>query len=156
MRVFAEAFRANTHAALLLVGTGELESDIRRLVEELGIEQAVFFAGLRRDIPDFLNAFDVFFLPSRYEGMPVVGIEAQAVGLSCLMSDAVPHDTAITPLVSFFPLSAGIDEWAQKLLSYERIPKTAYPEAIRNSGFDIVSAAEDLCAWYENLQEPAL
>ena len=153
VRVFAEAFRANKNAALLLVGTGELESDTRRLVEELGIEQAVFFAGLRRDIPDFLNAFDVFFLPSRYEGMPVVGIEAQAAGLPCLMSDAVPHDTAITPLVSFFPLSAGIDEWAQKLLSYERIPKTAYPEAIRNAGFDIVSAAEDLCAWYENLQK---
>lgn len=156
VRVFAEAYRLNKNAALLLVGTGELKTDIRRLVKELGIEQAVFFAGLRRDIPDFLNAFDVFFLPSRYEGMPVVGIEAQAVGLPCLMSDAVPADTAITPLVSFFPLSAGTDEWAQKLLSYEQIPKTTYPEAIRNAGFDIVSAAENLCSWYEELQEQAL
>lgn len=84
--------------------------------------------------------------------MPVVGIEAQAVGLPCLMSDAVPQDTAITPLVSFFPLSAGINEWAQKLLSYEHKQKKAYPEAIRNSGFDIVSAAENLCTWYEKLQ----
>ncbi|WP_449189747.1 glycosyltransferase family 1 protein [Treponema lecithinolyticum] len=152
VRVFAEAYRQNKNAALLLIGTGELEADIRRLVKELGIEQAVFFAGLRRDIPDFLNAFDVFFLPSRYEGMPVVGIEAQAVGLPCLMSDAVPQDTAITPLVSFFPLNAGINEWAHKLLSYEHKQKKAYPEAIRNSGFDIVSAAKNLCTWYEKLQ----
>ena len=156
VRVFAEAYRRNKNAALLLVGTGELEADIRRLVKELSIEHAVFFAGLRRDIPDFLNAFDVFFLPSRYEGMPVVGIEAQAVGLPCLMSDAVPNDTAITPLVSFFPLSAGTNEWAQKLLSYEQIPKKAYPEVIRNAGFDIFSAAENLCSWYEDLQERAL
>ncbi|ERJ94498.1 glycosyltransferase family 1 protein [Treponema lecithinolyticum] len=152
VRVFAEAYRQNKNTALLLVGTGELEADIRRLVKELGIENAVFFAGLRRDIPDFLNAFDVFFLPSRYEGMPVVGIEAQAVGLPCLMSDAVPQDTAITPLVSFFPLNVGINEWAQKLLSYEHKQKKAYPDLIRNSGFDIVSAAENLCTWYEKLQ----
>ena len=68
------------------------------------------------------------------------------------MSDAVPQDTAITPLVSFFPLNAGINEWAQKLLSYEHKQKKAYPEAIRNSGFDIVFAAENLCTWYEKLQ----
>jgi len=151
VRVFAEAYRCNKNAALILVGTGELEADVRSLVKELGIEHAVVFTGLRRDVPDFLNAFDVFFLPSRYEGMPVVGIEAQAVGLPCLMSDAVPPDTAITPLVEFFPLTAGIDEWAHKLLSYENRSKKAYPDHIRNSGFEIEYAAEELCRWYVQL-----
>ena len=151
VRVFAEAYRQNKNAALLLVGTGELESDIRRLVKALGIEQAVFFAGLRRDIPDFFNAFDVFFLPSRYEGLPVVGIEAQAAGLPCLMSDAVTKDTAVTPLVTFFPLNASIRAWAQKLLSYEHTQKTTYPDALRAAGFEIHQAAEDVCSWYETL-----
>ena len=151
VRVFAEVYRLNKNAALLLVGTGELEAGIRSLVKELGIEHAVFFAGLRRDIPDFLNAFDVFFLPSRYEGMPVVGIEAQAAGLPCLMSDAVPPDTAITPLVEFFPLSAGINDWTHKLLSYQDRGKKTYPDLIRNSGFEIRHEAEKLCYWYETL-----
>ena len=151
IRVFAEAYRKNPNAALILIGTGELETDIRALVKELRIEHAVFFTGIRRDIPDFLNAFDVFFLPSRYEGLPVVGIEAQAVGLPCLMSDAVTKDTAVTPLVEFFPLHADIEAWAQKLLSYEHTQKRPYPDLLRASGFDIHHAAEDLCCWYENL-----
>ena len=151
VRVFAEVYRQNPNAALILIGTGELETDIRSLVKELDIEKVVFFTGIRRDIPDFLNAFDVFFLPSRYEGMPVVGIEAQAVGLPCLMSDTVTKDTAITPLVEFFPLHASIPEWTQKLLSYEHARKRPYPELVRDSGFDIHHAAEDLCRWYESL-----
>ena len=151
IRVFAEVYLQNQNAALILIGTGELEADIRTLVKELRIEHAVFFTGIRRDIPDFLNAFDVFFLPSRYEGLPVVGIEAQAVGLPCLMSDAVTKDTAITPLVEFFPLHADIEAWAQKLLSYEHTQKRPYPDLLRASGFDIHHAAQDLCCWYENL-----
>ena len=151
VRIFAEVYRQNPNAALILIGTGELEADIRTLVKELCIEHAVFFTGIRRDIPDFLNAFDVFFLPSRYEGLPVVGIEAQAVGLPCLMSDAVTKDTAITPLVEFFPLHADIEAWAQKLLSYEHTQKRPYPDLLRASGFDIHHAAQDLCCWYENL-----
>lgn len=151
IRVFAEVYRQNPNAALILIGTGELEADIRSLVKALDIEKAVVFTGIRRDIPDFLNAFDVFFLPSRYEGLPVVGIEAQAVGLPCLMSDAVTKDTAITPLVEFFPLHADIEAWAQKLLSYEHTQKRPYPDLLRDSGFDIHHAAQDLCCWYENL-----
>lgn len=155
VRVFAEVYKKNQNAALILVGTGELESDVRRLVKELGIEQAVIFTGLRRDIPDFLNAFNVFFLPSRYEGLPVVGMEAQAAGLPCLMSDAVPPDTAVTPLVEFFPLTAAVGDWADKLLSYENREKKSYPDLLRNSGFEIKQEAEKLCCWYEDLQKGA-
>lgn len=155
VRVFAEVYKKNPNAALILVGTGELETDVRRLVKELGIEQAVIFTGLRRDIPDFLNAFDVFFLPSRYEGLPVVGMEAQAVGLPCLMSDAVPTDTAVTPLVEFLPLTAALGEWADKLLTYKNREKRTYPDLLRNSGFEIKQEAEKLCRWYEDLQKGA-
>lgn len=155
VRIFAEVYRHNKNAVLMLVGTGELETHIRALVKELDIEQAVIFTGMRRDIPDFLNAFDVFFLPSRYEGMPVVGIEAQAVGLPCLMSDAVTKETAITPLVAFFPLHAGIQQWAEKLVQYEHTQKTPYRALVCNAGFDIHYAAQDLCNWYEMLFQAA-
>lgn len=121
----------------------------------MGIEQAVIFTGIRRDIPDFLNAFDVFFLPSRYEGLPVVGMEAQAAGLPCLMSDAITKDTAVTPLVEFFPLTAAVGDWADKLLSYENREKRTYSDLLRNSGFEIKQEAEKLCRWYEDLQKGA-
>lgn len=153
VKVFAEVYRQNANARLILVGSGELENHIRVLVKDLDIEKAVIFTGIRRNIPDFLNAFDVFFLPSRYEGLPVVGMEAQAVGLPCLMSNAVTKDTAVTPLVEFFPLNADIKEWAHKLLSYENRKKMHFPDLMRDSGFEIRSAAENLCGWYEDLQK---
>jgi len=155
VRVFAEVYKKNPNATLILVGTGELEAEVRSLVKELGIEQAVIFTGIRRDIPDFLNAFDVFFLPSRYEGLPVVGMEAQAAGLPCLMSDAITKDTAVTPLVEFFPLTAAVGDWADKLLTYENREKRTYPDLLRNSGFEIKQEAEKLCCWYEDLQKGA-
>lgn len=152
IEVFAEVYKENSNARLLLVGVGELEEDARKQVASLGLQQVVIFTGLRRDIPDFLNAFDLFFLPSRYEGLPVVGMEAQACGLPCLMSDKVPPDVAITPLVDFFPLASPVSEWAHKVLSYNNhSTRKLYTDSIISSGFEINAAAEDLCQWYEFL-----
>lgn len=101
---------------LLLVGKGELESDIRKQVTTLGLDKQVIFAGVRSDIPAILSAMDVLALPSFYEGMPNVVIEAQATGLPCVISDTITREADITGLVEYIPLGQ-MNVWVEKILS---------------------------------------
>lgn len=84
VRAFADALHQVPRAVLLLVGSGELERDVRALVEELGIARAVRFLGIRNDIRELLSAADIYAMSSRYEGLPLVLLEAAACGLPVL------------------------------------------------------------------------
>lgn len=72
------------NSLLALVGQGELEEDIRKSISDLQLENCVELLGVRGDVPELMSAFDLFLFPSLYEGLPVVGVEAQANGLSCI------------------------------------------------------------------------
>lgn len=100
--IFAKVKNSISNSKLILVGQGPLRAKIERKVAELGLEKDVFFLGQRNDIDKLYSAFDVFCLPSLYEGLAVVGVESQANGLPALFSDNVPHEVAITPLARFF------------------------------------------------------
>ena len=76
--MFEEIHRQRPEAVLMLIGRGEMESVIRRKVNRRGLQDAVLFLGNRRKIERYYQAMDAFVLPSRYEGLPVVGVEAQA------------------------------------------------------------------------------
>ena len=87
---------------LMLIGIGELEQQMRRKVEELGIADKIMFLGARTDMPDLYQAMDLFLLPSLFEGFGIVYAEAQCAGLPCLASkDAVPPVAKITDLLEF-------------------------------------------------------
>lgn len=88
IRAFAELSRAHPEAVLLLVGQGRLESEIRALVAALGLTEKVRFLGVRPDVPDLMNAADGYVISSVYEGMPIVLLEAAAVGLPVVATDA--------------------------------------------------------------------
>ena len=74
---------------LLLVGKGENLNKIRELVEEYGLTDNVIFYGESENVLSLMQAMDVFILPSRFEGLPCVLIEAQALGLPCIVSSTV-------------------------------------------------------------------
>ena len=116
INVFVDILNKESNAVLLLVGAGELESEVRNMVSEYGIEQKVIFAGVRSDIPDVLSAMDVFIFPSLYEGMPNTIIEAQATGLQCVAADTITKQANITGLVEYLPLN-DIAEWANCALN---------------------------------------
>ena len=99
---------------LLLVGTGEKEPEMRAAAEAHGLADRVIFAGVQSDVPAFMNAFDLFLLPSNFEGSPVTLVEAQGCGVPCLASTNVPDDGSVTELVHFLPLAAPLTEWAAK------------------------------------------
>lgn len=142
LEVFRCLAERSDGAMLLLVGTGELEETIRRKTEQMGLLDRVIFAGLRTDIPRLLSAMDAMLLPSFYEGMPNAVIEAQAVGLPCVISDSITRQADITGLVSYLPLSATPELWAQELLRVGTAPRRDTAADISAHGYDIDSAAE--------------
>lgn len=87
IEIFNSLLKKSPNAKLILVGEGELQQDVIKQCKQLGIQENVYFLGVRSDIPAILSAMDVFVFPSLYEGMPNTVIEAQATGLSCVISD---------------------------------------------------------------------
>ena len=114
MEVFAAMAAQDPHWKLLLVGTGEMEPEMRTTAARRGLTDRVIFAGVQSDVPAFMNAFDLFLLPSNFEGSPVTLVEAQGCGVPCLASTNVPDDGSVTDLVHFLPLAAPLTDWAAK------------------------------------------
>ena len=117
LSAFAEVAKRREDAALLLVGDGELESDVRAKVEELGLSERVVFAGAHKDVENMYQAMDVFLFPSRYEGFGMAMIEAQAGGLACVASDVVPEDTNADGRAVYLPLGESNEAWAETILN---------------------------------------
>lgn len=115
--IFNEIHKQKEKSILLLVGQGPLMEEIKEKVKKLGLEKQVIFLGQRNDINELYQAFDVFCLPSLYEGLPVVGVEAQATGLLCLFSDDMTKETKVLDTTKFISLSYSAKKWADLLLS---------------------------------------
>lgn len=150
--IFAEVAKLHPNSRLLLVGDGELRQGITEKCEKMGLSDLVIFAGLREDVPELLQAMDVFVLPSHYEGMPLVLIEAQASGLPSIRSDKVPAECEKTHgLVKEVKLSDSALQWAHQALDVRKIPRRSTFEEIQAAGFDIYDNARKLEQFYLEL-----
>ena len=122
---------------LLLVGAGEREEKYKKMVCEYGLSQSVIFTGFRTDIPELLQAMDIFCLPSRFEGLPISIVEAQASGLVCIVSDTITREVSLTENVHYCKLE--VDEWVKSIFRLaENLPQRidiSFGE--RNDDFDI-------------------
>jgi glycosyltransferase involved in cell wall biosynthesis len=116
--IAAEVLKREPETYFLLIGDGELQDEIRAKAATLGAADRVMFAGLRADVPRLMGgAMDAFLLPSLYEGLPLVLMEAQAAGLPCVFSDNTSAEADIVPaLVHRLPLSLPASGWAETLL----------------------------------------
>ena len=110
--VFAELKKIDPLACLVLLGDGELMQDAMEKAERLGIKDDVLFAGNIPNANEWYQAFDCFVLPSLWEGLPVVGIEAQTADLPCVFSTDVTAETGISDKVQFINLNEGPKAWA--------------------------------------------
>ena len=133
----------NDNTRLLLIGSGELEDDIRKKVEEEGLSNAVVFLGNKENVNEYMQAMDVFVLPSRYEGLSITAIEAQAAGLPCVFSDAMTRETKKTESVTFLSLDDSAESWADRVLAVTEQGKEASGEKRRHGAKDIVLAGYD-------------
>lgn len=151
VEVFHEIKKARPEAKLMLVGQGHLEPCVRNQLEHLGILEDTLFMGVRSDVPELLQAMDVFVLPSLFEGLGIVNVEAQTAGLSCFASEkVVPPEVKLTDLMHYIPLEQSPAYWAEYILSHT-IPvqkRCDQSQAIIDAGFDIRTTAEQLNNFY--------
>lgn len=153
LSVFAALFKKEPHAVLLLAGGGEDMPRMQELARTLGISAQVRFLGVRSDIPDLMQAMDVFVFPSLYEGLGIALVEAQAAGLPCVVSDTIPPEAYLTDLVFAKELSASPEAWAQVILEKRNTPRTDRSAEIAVHGFDITTEAVKLQEFYLNAYE---
>lgn len=116
LKVFEHIHKLDSNTVLVLLGDGELMEYTKELAKNLEIDQAVLFVGNVGNANEWYSAFDVFILPSIWEGLPVVGVEAQANDLPCVFSDSVTKEIRFSDKAEFISLKADISVWANKIL----------------------------------------
>lgn len=148
VEVFRAVLAQNENSVLMLIGDGECRQDVLDQIQRLGIETKVIFCGLVNNVNDYMQAMDVFALPSRYEGLPIVGVEAQASGLPVITSTNVSEELGITEGVTFLPLEESVSKWAEKILMYKDRKRQNYSEQMRSQGYDIRFTANQIEKMY--------
>jgi glycosyltransferase involved in cell wall biosynthesis len=157
VKIAAEIAKQEPKMRLLLVGTGSLRSEIEDKLAQLGLTDKVIFAGTRSDVPRLmLGAMDVFLFPSLHEGLGLVLIEAQAAGLPCILSNAIPEEAdLVQPLMNRLSLSQPASEWAEVTLGQQKanLP-IKQSEALlilqKDSSFGIEKCTKNLTDIYSN------
>lgn len=151
LEVFREIVRLRPEARLLLVGDGEYREQMLTYIDAQGIQGNVIYLGRREDIVGFYQAMDCFLLPSMYEGLPVVGLEAQCAGLDVFFSDEITREAAFCELGHFYPLSDGAEAWARSMLAVMNasVPRCSRAEECVAAGYDARSEAKRLSSYYQ-------
>ncbi len=116
VQIFSNIVKINPNSKLLIIGVGEKEQEIRKLVSELNISDKVMFLGKRTDVSELYQVMDAFVMPSFFEGVPVVGVEAQFSKLPCFFSDKVPVEVSFSEATTFIKLEEEPLVWAKTIL----------------------------------------
>ena len=144
--------KKNPSSVLLLVGVGEKLAEIQDFVNKLDLSDKVLFLGNRSDVNELYQAMDVFVLPSLFEGVPVVGVEAQFADLPCLFSDKTPSEVKFNVRTKFVGLDKSPEFWADEILTTrDGQPRSNTCEDIVNSRYDIKCAHSILEEYYKKL-----
>ena len=133
----------NSNYKMILIGDGELKQKIIEKVNEYNLNGAVIFLENITNIYDYFSAMDIFLLPSYFEGLPLVGIEAQANGIKCLFSSTIDRSLKINTNVKIFDLD--IEKWVNECEKEQRIESE---KNLRDNGYDIKQQVIKLCSIY--------
>ena len=149
--VFKEIVRQHGDSMLIMSGAGKDEEYIRAQVMMAQLTDKVMFTGHSIPSAHLYNAFDCFLLPSNYEGLPVVGVEAQVAGLYCLFSDKVTREAKLTESVQFLSLKTPPEDWACAAICCAGLRNDKGAEQVASAGYDIKAAAKELEQYYLGL-----
>lgn len=144
--------------SLLCIGTGETEGKIKKIVKEKKVNDRVYFIGNVNNVSDYLQAMDCFLLPSHYEGLPYVLIEAQASGLSCIVSDRVSKEANLSGNIQFLSID-DYEYWVNEIklmkINLQNDNRDILCEKwkmdLRKSGYDICNNTKQLITIYQNM-----
>lgn len=152
LEIFAELYRRNPKAVLLLAGIGETQADMEAKAKALGIEEQVKFLGFRTDVSDIIQGMDLFLMPSLYEGFPVTAVEAQCAGLTCVFSDTITREAKILENATYVSLEASVEVWAshmEEAMEHGYADRSGVAQDLKEKGFDIRDMAQKLEGLYK-------
>lgn len=153
VEILAECRKKNFPAKLILIGEGPLMETVRQQVEELKLQEYVIFTGLQKNVVPFYQAMDFFLLPSFYEGLPGVAVEAQASGLRGILSDAITTETAMTSLMEFRSVQEPAEVWADRIMACGHYERQNTLKEMQEAGFDVKNLANRLQDFYLRVSE---
>ena len=148
---YKELLKKQNDVTLVLIGNGELTNMVKQKAEDLRISDRIVFIDFQEDIYKYYSLFDLFVMPSLFEGLPITLVEAQANGLTSLVSDTVSKECDLTGLVEFYSLTEGSEKWAEKINEkLEDIQRVDVMDKLHEKGFSIVSQKKILEDLYFN------
>lgn len=152
VEVFEQLNKVCPDSVLLLIGTGSMQDDIKALAAEKGLQDSVMFLGNRRDVAELYQAMDVFLMPSLFEGLGIVGVEAQAAGTPVVCTDTLPDEINVSPLVYRLSLEKPADEWVETVLTAAKNPQRHQnmKQYIIDANYDMDALAKGIQTFYEN------
>ena len=153
---YEETVKKNPNCLLVLISDGALMDAMKEKAETLGIGEQVLFLGKTLEVAEYLQAMDLFVLPSLHEGLPVVLVEAQASGLYCLVSDKVAKEADLTDRMTYLPIDS-VDSWNHAIEQISSDMKMEdrqerceiFQERIRERGYDVTANADRMKQAYE-------
>lgn len=148
IEIFAELCKLHGDAKLLLAGNAVEDmsylENAKMQAKELGLEDKVIFLGMRSDVKELMQAMDCFVLPSKFEGLPLVGIEAQAAGLPCFFADTITREIGISGSAHFLSLEDGAKTWAKNILAGSKMGRQDNTAQIERAGYDIETSVKSI------------
>ena len=134
---------------MLLVGDGEDREKLETQLNELNLTDKVILTGNVTNVQDYLQVMDVFVLPSRFEGFPIVAVEAQNAGLPVVLSDTITPDVKLTDDTIFLSLKDTMGSvWTEEILRFKNYEREDGSKKIKRAGYDIKSTAETVRILY--------
>ena len=148
IKMFSQLLKRDKKFILLLVGDGLNNKNIIEMVKKMKIDKEVSFLGIRRDVSQILQASDIFVFPSKFEGLGIVAIEAQATGLPTICSENIPEEANKTDLFYKLNLSDDIDKWINQIMIFKNRKnvkeRSDYTKELRLVGYDAKDSAKRL------------
>jgi len=144
IEIFAKIKELHPNSVLWLLGDGELRGQIEEKIKDMGLSDSVKLFGMVSNPKDYYQAMDVMVMPSLFEGLPMVGVEAQASGLPCVFADTITREVDVVgcPYIS---LGAPLEEWAKAVIKVAKLGKRrSYPKELDELGFNIKLEAKRL------------
>ncbi len=151
--IFNEVYKREPSARLEILGEGVLRRQLEDKIRQLGLGDAAHLRGNVPGVEHVMNTFDVYAMPSLFEGLSVALVEAQACGLPCFASDAMPADANVTGDVRFLPLEAGAAAWAEEMVKARGVPKKDNRAVLAENGFDVRQSAAWMQDFYLSVAE---
>lgn len=147
--IFKEIITVRPNAKLICVGDGHLMNICKEKAKSLGIDEKVIWTGSINNVNELINCFDVFCLPSKYEGFSITLIEAQVNGLRCYASkDNVTEASNISGNVRYVDLNNNAYEWAEAILNNFNTRDIHASERVMEAGFDLYQSVKELQDFY--------